>query len=74
MVVHYTLITGIYHLYIFRYSTIVTSGNEDISLLPFLGEKHICILFFILIFILDSGIKRNTKLYAIGVSEMLYTV
>ena len=30
----------------FQYSTMVTSGNEDISLLPFSGEKHICILFY----------------------------
>ena len=58
----------------FQYSTIVTSGNEDVSLLPFLGEKHICILFFILVFTLDSGIRRNTKFYAIGSSEMLYTI
>ena len=50
-----------WHIYIFRYSTIVTSGNKDISLLPFLGEKHTCILFFIIIFTLDSNIRRNTK-------------
>ena len=30
-----------------RYSTIVISGDEDVSLLPYSGEKHICILFFI---------------------------
>ena len=50
------------------------SRNEDISLLPFLGEKHICILFFTLVFTLDNGIRRNIKFYAIGSSEMLYTI
>ena len=47
----------------FRYSTIITSRYEAISLLPFLGEKHICILFFINTIMLDSGINRNTKLH-----------
>ena len=31
MVIRYTLITGIEHLDIFRYSAIVTSGDEDVS-------------------------------------------
>ena len=46
--------------YIYRYSTIITFGYEAVSLLPFLSEKHICILFFITIS-LDSGIKRDTS-------------
>ena len=29
----------------YRYSIIIRFGDEAVSLLPFLSEKHICILF-----------------------------
>ena len=35
MVIHYILMIGILHWYMFRYSTIVTSGNKDVSLSHF---------------------------------------
>ena len=39
----------------------VTSGNEDVSLLPDLGEKHIHILFIMYIIHSYSRIKNNTN-------------
>ena len=49
-------------LYINQHSAIIYSGYKAISLLPFLSEKHICILFLSTILISDSGMKRDTLL------------
>ena len=40
----------------------MTSGNEDVSLLPDLGEKHIHILFIMYIIHFYSRIKSNTNI------------
>ena len=48
---------------LYRFNTIVSSGYEAVSLLPFLSEKHTSILFPIKMYTSDSVKKRKLLTY-----------
>ena len=54
-------------LFIYQYDNVIHSSHEVVSLLPFLSEKQICILFLIKHTVLIECINIKMVLYEIGI-------